>query len=161
VAGVVGAIAPDIDLLYFHLIDHRQTLHHRYFSHWPLTWLVLTVAAVALNRRTARSAQSPRGLKGTAALSAARRLRAIFFLVLLFCLGGTLHIILDSIVGDVFWFAPFIYKPWSLFAVHGNLHPWWLNFVAHWSFGLEIAICLWAVVLRRSNEERGMPPLLP
>src|SRR5689334_22453822 len=67
VACVAGAVAPDIDLLYFHLIDHRQTLHHKYFSHWPVTWLVLTVAAAALNRQAARSEN---------ASPAARRLRA-------------------------------------------------------------------------------------
>jgi len=27
-AGMIGAIIPDIDLLYFYLIDHRQHGHH-------------------------------------------------------------------------------------------------------------------------------------
>ncbi|WP_432722673.1 hypothetical protein R0381_001538 [Jeongeupia wiesaeckerbachi] len=36
VAGIVGALAPDFDMLWFHLVDHRQTHHHKYFTHWPL-----------------------------------------------------------------------------------------------------------------------------
>ena len=35
-AGVVGAVVPDLDMLWFHLVDNRQTHHHRYFTHWPL-----------------------------------------------------------------------------------------------------------------------------
>lgn len=30
VAGVLGAVAPDLDMFYFHLVDQRQTHHHKY-----------------------------------------------------------------------------------------------------------------------------------
>jgi inner membrane protein len=53
--------------------------------------------------------------------------------------------LLDSIVGDIWWFAPFVDKSFALFTVPALYHPWWLNFVLHWTFLLELLILLWAV----------------
>lgn len=38
IAGIVGAIAPDFDMLYFYLVDNRQHHHHSYWSHFPIVW---------------------------------------------------------------------------------------------------------------------------
>jgi hypothetical protein len=131
--GVVGALAPDFDMSYFYLVDHRQTHHHRYVTHWPLLWLVLS-AAFALWLRNVRAP--------TAA-----------FLSLVFCLGGVLHLMLDTLVGDIWWFAPFVDRPYALFKVPAVFKPWWLNFLLHWSFAAELAVSTWAMLLyrRRSN----------
>lgn len=48
--GLRGSIAPDLDMLYFRLIDHQQTHHHEYVTHWPILWgslLMLWVMAGA------------------------------------------------------------------------------------------------------------------
>lgn len=138
--GIVGGLALDFDMLYFYLMDNRQTHHHKYISHWPLLWLgLLAVSALwlRLNRRS-KSA----------------------FLGVVFCLASVLHIILDSFFGDVWWFAPFIDKPYALFTVPALFKPWWLNFILHWSFAIELAILAWAFLVyrRRSNNSPKPTP---
>lgn len=122
-AGAAGAIAPDLDMLYFHLVDHRMHHHHTYFTHFPLFWIGLLLLSVCWLR--------------------ARRTQASA-LALIFSLNGTIHMLLDSIVGDIWWLAPFVDRPFSLFTVPALYQPWWLNFVLHWSFALELAIVLLA-----------------
>src|SRR4051812_31178025 len=40
-AAILGAMVPDLDMLYFHLADQRRHHHHTYFTHYPVTWLAL------------------------------------------------------------------------------------------------------------------------
>ena len=133
-AGIIGALAPDLDLLYFFIVDHRQQHHHKYFSHWPIFWLGLAV--------------------GSAMWLRVSHAKSRVFLVFVFCLGGLLHIVLDSVVGDVWWLAPFVDQPFSLFSVRAVFKPWWLNFILHWSFALELAICGWAWQVRRALRKK-------
>lgn len=133
--GMLGAIAPDIDMLYFYLIDHRQHHHHSYFTHFPLVWLLLLIASAAWF------------------YVAVQRNHAV--LAILFSLGCFLHMFLDTIVGDIWWFAPFIDKPFALATVPAIYHPWWLNFLLHWSFGIEIIVVCWAVYLWRTSSNYG------
>ena len=56
-----------------------------------------------------------------------------------------MHICLDTFVGDVWLFMPFIDKPYVFFEVNPRYQPWWVNFVFHWSFGVELVICLYAL----------------
>lgn len=98
-------------------------------THWPILWLGLAVLAAGW-------------------LTCAKRSKAAM-LGLVFALGGVLHVILDSLVGDIWWFAPFIDQPYALFTVPATFQPWWLNFLLHWSFAVELAICLWALVVCR------------
>ncbi|WP_341675602.1 metal-dependent hydrolase [Niveibacterium sp. SC-1] len=130
---LLGAIAPDLDLIYFYAFDHRQTHHHRYVSHWPLLWVVVLLLSLLWRSRQ----------PGRAAAACA----------LVFALSGLGHQILDSLVGDIWWLAPFNDRPFALATVPATYHPWWLNFVLHWSFGFELAIAAWAVLVwrRRRN----------
>lgn len=122
---MVGALAPDIDLLYFYLFDQRQHHHHTYFTHYPIVWAGLLAIAFVWFRLAPK--------KSTAVLAVA------------FCLNGFVHLLLDSIVGDVWWLMPFIDRPFSLFHIEGRYHPWWLNFILNWSFVLEILLVTAAV----------------
>ena len=132
-AGVVGALAPDLDILYFHLVDHRQHHHHTYWPHFPAVWIgLLLISAAWFN-----SARSGR----FAALAT------------IFSLNGLAHMFLDSIVGDIWWFAPFVDKSFAFFTVPAAYKPWWLNFLLHWSFALEIAVVIWAVYLHRRGPD--------
>jgi len=126
-AGVVGAISPDLDMFYFHLVDNRQHHHHSYWSHYPVLWFAMLVVA-SVWYCLARE-------KG----------KAMFALV--FFSAGFMHLLLDSIVGDIWWFAPFIDKPYALFTVPALYQPWWLNFILHWSFVLELLLTFWAMLL--------------
>lgn len=142
-AGILGALAPDFDMLYFHFVDGRQTHHHRYPSHWPIIWFGLAAASLVW-------------------LGLARQSKAALPCSV-FCLGGALHMLLDSFVGDVWWFAPFIDRPYALFSVPARFDPWWLSFVLHWSFALELAIWIWALRIYRERSRinsllQGHPP---
>ncbi len=130
-AGVVGALAPDFDMVYFYLIDHHQTHHHKYITHWPILWVSLMLASMLW-------------------LSLAKQSKPAF-LASVFCAGCVLHMVLDSFVGDVWWFAPFINKPYVVFTVPAVFKPWWLNFILHWSFAAELVICVWALLLYRAR----------
>jgi hypothetical protein len=129
IAGLLGAVAPDFDMLYFLFVDHGRHQHHTYLTHWPIVWgglLLLSAAWLATGRR-----------RGAAALAA------------LFSLNGFIHIMLDSVAGDIWWLAPLPGRPFSLFAVQPQYHPWWLNFLLHWTFAIELGLLAWALVLWR------------
>lgn len=122
VVAVIGTIFPDIDLLYFYFVDDRQHHHHSYPTHWPLTWLALLILATLLCRQaSAKKSAAILGIFGMAAL---------------------LHLLLDSVVGDVWWLAPWVDQSFSLFTLEAIYQPWWLNFLLHWSFAVELLICL-------------------
>lgn len=127
IAGIIGAVAPDFDMIYFYLIDHGQTHHHKYITHWPVLWISLLLAFTLLFIVHRQSKQ--------------------VFLCLVFCLGCILHIVLDSFVGDIWWLAPLADHPYSMFTVPARFKPWWLNFIFHWSFFVELLICIWALLI--------------
>lgn len=119
-AVMAGSVFPDIDLAYFFLFDHQRTHHHLYWTHIPAFWLAVC-AGVLL------------------AWAANRQLRppvALWF----FLLGVLSHLLLDSIIGDIYWLVPFGYQPFSLFTVHPRYSPWYLNFILHWVFGIELLL---------------------
>ena len=66
-----------------------------------------------------------------------------------------LHLVLDTVAGQMFWLYPFDKTSFVLVDVPAR-HGWWVwNFVLHWTFGLELMICLWALaVLGRSRRQR-------
>ncbi|MEO4048251.1 metal-dependent hydrolase [Pseudomonas sp. CAU 1711] len=143
-ACIAGAVAPDLDLLYFYLLDGRQTHHHRYFSHWPLLWLGLTALACLWR--------------------SVRRHSTLASSTLAFALAGVLHMLLDSLVGDIWWLAPFRDQAYALFSVPNRYQPWWLNFLLHWTFIVELAICLAALMLylrRRYHTGKETSPCPP
>jgi inner membrane protein len=41
ILGLLGSVFPDLDMLYFYLIDNRQRDHHSYWTHIPIYWLGL------------------------------------------------------------------------------------------------------------------------
>ncbi|HUE94117.1 metal-dependent hydrolase [Pseudomonas sp.] len=126
-AAVLGAIAPDFDMFYFYLLDNRQNHHHTYWPHYPALWLTMLAASSVWFKLASK--------KSYAALA------------LIFSISGFIHMLLDSIVGDIWWFAPLIDQPYALFTVEAVYKPWWLNFILHWSFALEILMFTWAIYL--------------
>jgi inner membrane protein len=124
-AGMAGGIFPDIDLLYAILIDHWSVHHHRYWTHLPLVWLAISAAAVLLFRTS----------------DAARQPLTVFLLAV----WG--HLLLDSIAGDIWWLWPWLDSPFSLVVIPAIHSPWWLNFLLHWTFALELGFALVAVWL--------------
>lgn len=126
-SGIVGAVAPDFDMVYFHWVDHRAHSHHTYVSHYPILWLTLLAAALLWRRRAA----SPVGPA----------------LALIFSLAGLIHMALDTVVGGIRWLAPVSDRFFSVTHVPAVYDHWWVNFALHWSFGLELLIVGWALGL--------------
>ncbi|MDH5232073.1 MAG: metal-dependent hydrolase [Gammaproteobacteria bacterium] len=126
--GTIGAVFPDTDMLYFYFIDKGQILHHSYITHWPSFWICLLLVNLAWGRF------SPKAIPG-----------------IIFSLGGLLHVVLDSFVGDIRWLAPFSDVAFSIYEVPAIYNPWWLNFVLHWTFAVEVVVCVWAFNLFRKR----------
>jgi hypothetical protein len=120
-AGLICSVLPDIDLIYFYLIDHRQHLHHGYWTHLPVFWLIVLILLwewIALSGR--------KGLLPWLRLGAANIL---------------VHLLLDTIVGKIRWLHPFSGRDYFFFDVP-SVYDWFvLNFVLHWSFLLEVSLC--------------------
>lgn len=114
-----AGIAPDLDLIWWALVDDMALHHHRHWAHAPAFWAVLAALILPLVQWGA-----PRWLP-TACL----------------CFGALfLHILQDSIVGDVMWLWPMSGDLFALFTVPATQGHWVLSFVFHWSFALELAI---------------------
>lgn len=125
VAGLAGGIFPDVDLLYATLIDHWQVHHHRYWTHLPLIWLAVSAAAPLLFRRSGAARQA----------------------VTVFLLAVWSHLLLDSIAGDIWWLWPWFDTPYSMIVIPAIHSPWWLNFLLHWTFVVELGFVSLAVWL--------------
>ena len=80
-AGMLGAVAPDLDLAWRYLVDGGRVHHHSYFTHYPAVWLAALLVALVWYGETER--------RGPAALWC------------IFTLNGLLHLCLDSVVGDI------------------------------------------------------------
>lgn len=131
-AGVLGGIFPDFDMLYFHLVDQRQHHHHTYWTHLPIFWVGLILCCAIWYWLSASKIKASLGL--------------------MFAFGGFVHLLLDSIVGDIWWLYPFLDEPFALFTVPAIYQPWWLNFILHWSFALELAVIAWAIIIWQRND---------
>ncbi len=122
-----GSIFPDLDLVYFYLIDNRQTLHHDYWIHTPFYWFVIYLMSISLAKLLKLKKYSP--------------------FITAFHLGIFLHLILDTYVGKINWFFPFSKQSFAIFEVPERYDSWILNFVLHWSFILELAILVYALII--------------
>lgn len=123
--GMLGAIAPDFDLLWFVFVDHKQHAHHSYLTHLPVTWLLAMALSLLWMRR--------RPAAGALAFS--------------FSLGGFGHMILDTVMGGIRWLAPFSDQTYVFFTPTPDfIDMWWFYFLFHWSFKLELGITLAALL---------------
>lgn len=135
--GLIASVFPDIDLLYFYLIDQQQTLHHHYWTHLPLFWFALWSTAMI----------------GT--LLFKHRTAAVFSTIVF--ANVMLHLVLDSFVGGINWLYPFIDHDVFLFTVPATHTFWVWSFVFHWTFLFEIALIIAATsILIRSRTMRKL-----
>ncbi|MBL4811255.1 MAG: metal-dependent hydrolase [Rhodobacteraceae bacterium] len=131
--GLFAAILPDLDLIWFYLVDDQQTNHHAYFFHWPLFWLGLALCAWLLAGAMQFNKAKPFIQIATASL--------------------LLHMALDSIAAEIGWLRPFFSAELHLVHIPSS-YDWWVwNFIWHWTFALELIITLAAafVFWRRSR----------
>lgn len=123
-AAIVGSILPDFDLIFFYFVDNASFHHHRYWVHIPAFWAAVAVLTLPFAWRTTW------------------RTPALFFFAAIF-----LHLVLDSLVGDIMWLAPFDDGLYALFTVPPRYGHWITSFVLHWTFLAEVAIWVIAATL--------------
>jgi inner membrane protein len=117
-------------MIYFHAFDHSMH-HHRFWTHIPAVWLVVTVTSLAL----------------------AKWLRPSWVAPLALLLAGVwLHLVLDTWAGDIMWLWPVSDQFFHLFAVPATQSHWVLSFLLHWTFLAEIVIIAAAVYLYFRHE---------
>lgn len=118
--GLIFSLWPDLDLLYFYLIDKKSTLHHFYFPHIP-AFLLLACCLIPVLKAFKISSN---------------RLNIYY----LFLINWFVHLILDTVSGGINWLYPFSDKLWVLINIPANYSHWIISFVLHWSFLIEISI---------------------
>ena len=119
--GLAASVAPDLDLVWFYLVSDRREVHHAFWPHLPAVWLLVAL--------------------GTAlGLAVARVSRAVWLGYALVGLNVGLHLVLDTTAGGVRWAWPASDAEFRLVTVPARYQPWYLNFVWHWTFGLELLL---------------------
>ena len=131
VLGLLGSIAPDLDMFYFYLVDHRQHWHHTYFTHWPSFWLSVIASSLIVGHAVRNRMLA----LGGSVLGA----------------NGLLHLVLDTHVGRIHWLEPFSNQWVYFFDVPARYHPKILNFLFHWTFVFEIALVVSAIYVFTQN----------
>jgi inner membrane protein len=123
---LIGSVLPDFDMLWFLFVDHGSVHHHSYLTHRPLVWIVLTIVGVLASSRL---------IMGIGA-------------------GALLHMLLDSIAGQIAWGWPFSHDTVTLVVVPATHSHWILSFMAHWTFAVELVLCvvaLWIWMRKRAE----------
>ena len=134
----VGGIFPDVDLLRFYLLDNAQRHHHEYWTHIPFIWFLIFALTLSLTSKLKPSSKP---------------------IVMVFFIAIFTHLIADSLVGDIQWLWPFNNHGFPLVVVPAKFSPWYLSFIFHWTFLLELCLTLSAAFilikdkLSRSNDD--------
>lgn len=111
IACMVGAVFPDVDMLWFYFVDDARVHHHRYWTHVPLFWAAL--APFLCMHRLGRA----------------------------LLVGIATHLALDTIAGDIQWLQPFSDRFVHLVTVPARPGAHWIvSFALHWTFALEVVI---------------------
>lgn len=124
--GMAASLLPDLDLLWFYLVDERRQVHHAYLPHKPFAWLVALAVAAGVMRMMRASRQAWIAL---AVLGA----------------NAMLHVVLDTTAGGIRWLWPWTEAEFAMSQPAARYQPWYLNFVLHWTFALEMALVITAV----------------
>lgn len=119
IATMIGSVAPDIDMLWFHLADGGRVHHHEYLTHKPVLWLSVLIAGLLLRKPT----------------------------VVAFGIGAMVHMVLDSFLGAITWLWPLSHASAPLVVVPASYDNWVLSFLFHWSFLVEIALVIAALIV--------------
>ena len=122
---LVGALLPDVDLIYQVLWDGYAQHHHTYLTHRPAFWCSGVVIARVL---------------GWVAPDTGQVLRML-------STGALLHLALDTIAGRIDWGWPLLQLAGPLVEVPARFDLWIWSFLLHWTFAAELLICLAAALL--------------
>ncbi len=118
-AALLGAVLPDFDMIWFHLIDHGAIHHHKYWVHAPGFWLLLALVTLPLIRVLRPELVRP---------------------ALIFLAAIALHLILDTLGGGIMWYWPFSTHLIEAVTIPATQSHWVWSFVLHWTFLAELVI---------------------
>jgi hypothetical protein len=125
--GMIGGTFPDIDIL-FDVLRQRDFMgHHISLMHFPVFWSLLAAIALILILLSRRKRWLP--------------IWGVFFSAVF------LHLILDTLVGGMYWLAPLSWTPIHLITIPTQRAWWVADFVLHWSFVFEVAIIASAAIV--------------
>ncbi len=133
--GLVASVFPDLDMIYFYLIDNKQHLHHDYWIHIPFYWVLLMIASL-LGAKIFKQ-------------------KNLFKVFVIFYANIFLHLFLDTIVGKINWLYPFSETSFSFFEVPAVYDYWVYNFVWHWTFLFEVGLFVYFIILLDRYRIRG------
>ncbi len=125
-AFLVGSVIPDVDMAWFHLVD-SSVHHHHLITHRPALWGVLACVGFALR------------WPWIAALA----------------VGALVHCVLDTIAGDIMWLWPFSDRGFQAVVVPATHDHYIKSFLAHWTFKVELLICVVAALLWWKRKRPG------
>ncbi len=126
-AFLVGSVIPDLDMLWFTFVD-SSVHHHHLITHRPALWGCIGAAGLVLRWP---------------------------WLVAL-ALGAIVHCALDTIAGDIMWLWPFSREGFQAVVVPATHDHWIKSFLAHWTFKVEILICLVAATVFWKRNRPGV-----
>ena len=140
--GLFFAVAPDFDLIWFYVFSDRAIPHHEYVTHWPVFWLAFFGGAFVIGALLRKATWRRPLVAGLGCVM--------------------LHLVLDSIAAEIFWFAPFSSMQINLVKVPSTYNWWVWNFLLHWTFALELLICALALIFffharRKTRSQLLMP----
>lgn len=118
--GMAASVAPDLDLLWFYFVDNQQHVHHSFLPHLPSAWVLAMGVLLTAIWVTGRS--------------------RMLVPILVVSLNAAIHLILDTIAGGIRWLWPFSEGEFTLVSVPARFSPWYLNYVFHWTFALELIL---------------------
>lgn len=130
-AGMIGSVFPDIDIFYFYFADGKQNVHHSYWTHIPSFWLMILCSHLLLSK-----------------IMRNKRTRDI---IIFFIANVFIHLLLDTIVGGIFWLYPFSQKMFTLLTVPAKSTSWFFNFLFYWTISIEGALVLLATFVYKLN----------
>ncbi|MGL5011199.1 MAG: metal-dependent hydrolase [Paracoccaceae bacterium] len=121
---LLGAVIPDFDMFWFHVVDDGAIHHHRYWVHIPVFWLAVAAAALPV-----------------AWWLGVVRTAVVFFAAVF------MHLVLDTISGGIMWGAPVSGHLFALVEVPANYSHWVISFMLHWTFLAELVVWIVAATL--------------
>lgn len=125
--GLLGSVLPDFDIAYKLLLDPLEKNHHHYWTHIPIFWLSLWL--------------------GFALLSRIMKNKSLFLGATILFANALLHLVLDTIVGNIMWLYPLSDKFFAFFTIAKTYEMPVLNYIIHWTFIFEIIIITWAFIV--------------
>ncbi len=119
---LAGSIIPDLDMIYFWMMQERAVHHHLYLPHLPSVWIGVLMVGGLISLITRKQIWG----------------QGAWWMFV----GAMFHLLLDTLVGGIAWLHPFDDTLFHLVDVPATQSWWVMSFVLHWTFFAEILICI-------------------